>query len=258
MRSFSPARHGQRGFTLVELLVALAVVGLVMAAVVTLYVTGSRIYTAGTGRADAQQAARAAMVMLAEDLRLAGSGYPTVSGLPKITAATATSITFWGDLTNGSTILSQDVNAGDTALAVDSAAGVKPGDTIYLINGGAYEALAVSSAGGTSIAVGAGTTASYPQFTQVGLPKAITYSWNAATRTLSKDAGDGVGAQLLADGVQAFQLLYFDTGDAAIPEASLAANLENIRRITITMTGEAPGQNPPVFTITSDVRPRNL
>ncbi|MFQ5990038.1 MAG: PilW family protein [Candidatus Methylomirabilales bacterium] len=189
MRSFSSIRLDQRGFTLVELLVALAIVGLIMAGVVHLYMTSSKIHAGGVGRVGAQQAARAVMVMMGEDLLLAGYGYPTA---PKITAATPTSVTFWADLT------------------------------------------------------------------QVAQPKAITYSWDAGTETISKDAGDGAGPQLLAAGVQAFQLRYFDTTDVEIPAASLPANLENIRRLTITMTAEAPGQNPPIFTLTSDVRPRNL
>ncbi len=257
MRPFSAIRFDQRGFTLFELLMALAIMGLVMAGVVSLYTTGNSIYLAAANQVETQQAARGAMLMLEENLLLAGDGFPTVPGLPKITAADPISITFWADLTNGSTLLSADVNPGNKTLNVNSAAGIKSGDTVYLISGGQWEARTVSSVTGTTITITAGAGAFYPQGAQVGRPKAIRFSWNA--NTISKDAGEGGGPQSLADGVQAFQLRYFDAGNNEIPPVNLPGNLANIRRIAITVTVQsASALNKGTFIITSDIRPRNL
>ena len=257
MRPFSAIRFDQRGFTLFELLMALAIMGLVMAGVVSLYMTGNSIYLAAANQVETQQAARGAMLMLEENLLLAGDGFPTVPGTPKITAATPTSITFWADLTNGSTRLSGDVDPGNTTLNVNSAAGIKPGDTVYLISGGQWEMRTVSSVTGTTITITAGAGAFYPQGAQVGRPKAIAFSW--AANRISKDAGEGGGLQPLADGVQAFQLRYFNAGNNEIQPADLTANLANITRIAITVTVQsASALNQGTFIITSDIRPRNL
>ena len=90
----------------------------------------------------------------------------------------------------------------------------------------------------------------------VGRARAIAYSWNQATLTLSKDAGDGAGSQPAVTGVQAFQLRYFDANDAEILPANLAANLPNIRRVMIDLTARsATALNQGTFRGTSSVRP---
>jgi prepilin-type N-terminal cleavage/methylation domain-containing protein len=59
-----------RGFTLAELLVALAVLGILMAGVVTLQRQGQFTYLWGAARVEAQQGARAGLDRMLEELRL--------------------------------------------------------------------------------------------------------------------------------------------------------------------------------------------
>ncbi len=66
------AWSGSRGFTLSELLVALAIVGMVLATVAGLLQHGQRAYMAGAAQVEAQQSARVAVERLAYDLRGAG------------------------------------------------------------------------------------------------------------------------------------------------------------------------------------------
>jgi prepilin-type N-terminal cleavage/methylation domain-containing protein len=73
MRIVSPASANQRGFTLAELLVAFAVVGLIMAGSVTLMVSGNKTYATGSNQIEAQQAARVALERMAREIR--GAGY---------------------------------------------------------------------------------------------------------------------------------------------------------------------------------------
>jgi type IV pilus assembly protein PilW len=80
------SKANEAGFTLVELMIAVLVSGLVMAAVVSVYITQSRSYSAQDDIANMQQDLRGALVILASEIRLAGCD-PTESGVPKILAA---------------------------------------------------------------------------------------------------------------------------------------------------------------------------
>lgn len=246
----------RRGFSLTELLVSCGVLGMVMAAVGGVIATGSQISNDGDNRAQAQQAARAGMIM-EEDLRLAGSGFPPSA--IKITAATPTSVSFWADLLAASTRLTANANANDTALTVADASGFRSGDVIYLINTDQFSTVTVSSAAGTTINVAPpGAPRAYSQGVQVGRPKLVRFAWDNVN-TLLKDSGDGAGLQPLASGVTGFSLTYFDTADAVIPPGSLAANLGSIRRIVVTLTTQSAGSvDSRTFNLTSSVRPRNL
>ena len=84
MRMGSQARADQRGFTLVELLVAIAILGLIMVGVLTLLMRGNESYLTGSNQAEAQASARAAIERMTLDIREAGYGPRTdgVCGLP--------------------------------------------------------------------------------------------------------------------------------------------------------------------------------
>ncbi len=246
----------RRGLSLTELLVSCGILGMVLAAIGGVLATGSQVSQDGDSRAQAQQAARAGMI-LEEDLRLAGGGYPPAA--VKITAATPTSISFWADLTGASTTLTANASVNDTTLNVVNASGFTAGDTIYLINTDQFSTGTVVSASGSVITIGApGVPVAYSRGVQVGRPKLIRFVWDNVS-TIFKDAGTGPGLQPLATGVTACALTYFDVNDVAIPAASLPTNLGNIRRIVVTMTAQSGGtQEQRTFSLTSSVRPRNL
>ena len=264
VRPAGPARRGRAGgFTLLELVVGAGLSFLLISGIYVIFDSSRTTFGAGQARVEVQQSARMALEMLAADIRLAGYGFPTDAALLnpqlKITAASPTAITFWADLTNASTTLAADVAAGATTITVASAAGMRTGDTIYLINGGQWQALTVSAVSGTTLTVPSpGAAAGYPQGAQVGRPKTITYSWTSGT--LSKDDGEGGGLQPLADGIQAFQLRYFDAWEAEIAPAGLAANLGTIRRVVISITAQASAgvAGPQGITVNSAVQLRNL
>lgn len=62
----------QRGFTLAELLVAIAIVGLIMAGLLTLLMQGNQSYLTGSNQVEAQAATRSALEQMTTDIREAG------------------------------------------------------------------------------------------------------------------------------------------------------------------------------------------
>ncbi len=72
MTVLARALRDQRGFTLAELLVVCAVAGLVLGGIMMILIQGNQIYLAGSGQVEAQQAARAALERMAQDIQAAG------------------------------------------------------------------------------------------------------------------------------------------------------------------------------------------
>ena len=66
------ARADQRGFTLAELMVAIAILVLIMGGVFTLLMTGNQSYLTGSNQAEAQAAVRAALERMTTDIREGG------------------------------------------------------------------------------------------------------------------------------------------------------------------------------------------
>jgi type IV pilus assembly protein PilW len=73
MRHTRPRLRGsQQGFSLIELLLATAILGIVMSGLVALLSAGQRAYSRGSNTVDAQQNARVALDRMAREIREAG------------------------------------------------------------------------------------------------------------------------------------------------------------------------------------------
>lgn len=97
---------GQRGFTMVELLITTAIVGLVMAGLYVMLSSGQESYLVGTNQAEAQQNLRLAVDRMVQELRNAGycptcsntcTGPGNVGPFASITAQSATGFTIQND-----------------------------------------------------------------------------------------------------------------------------------------------------------------
>src|SRR6266542_5450097 len=126
----------QRGFTLAELLVVCALIGVVMAGILSLLVVGQQSATRTSAQVDAQQNARMGIERLIEEVRESGylPGGPTCPTAPvtscppynyvfnAITAQTASSLTLQSDWDGSATITA--------AAVVDPVAGVNRGEQV--------------------------------------------------------------------------------------------------------------------------------
>src|SRR2546430_2671117 len=160
MNALNAPRRDEHGFTLAELLITIAILGLVMAAVLGVQLTSSTMFLRGENQADAQQAARAALLR-EEDLRMVRSGCPDL-GCPTpppagaqqaISVASTTSITFWADTLNASTTLAAAVTAPAVSVPVVDASGITVSDRIYVNNGSTWESTVVTGKAGNTLSV---------------------------------------------------------------------------------------------------------
>ena len=77
--------HAQAGYTVAEMLVVAAVIGFVMAGLLTLMMTGQQSFTVGANRSEAQQSARLILHRLAEEVRTGGYDPRNTEGFAAIT-----------------------------------------------------------------------------------------------------------------------------------------------------------------------------
>ena len=89
-----------RGFSLVELMVALALTSIILGIIYASYQAQLRSQMTQQQVVEMQQNARAAMFAIEREIRMAGYD-PTDSGFPQITSAQTGSITFTMDINNG-------------------------------------------------------------------------------------------------------------------------------------------------------------
>ena len=85
--------HDERGFTLTELLVACAMIGVVMAGLLSILQSGQQSYLTGSNQVEAQQSLRLAMLRVTGELRDAGYCPTCTGGAPPFTALSSISAT---------------------------------------------------------------------------------------------------------------------------------------------------------------------
>jgi type II secretory pathway component PulJ len=119
------------GLSLAELLVSLAVLGLVLAGLFGILHSGLKAYRWGVGRVEAQQAARVALERMARELREAGYD-PRGAGIQPVVAAAPALVTFQRDL-NGNGVVDPTrervtflLRAGESVLRRDAGGGAQP------------------------------------------------------------------------------------------------------------------------------------
>ena len=166
MRKRGECELHQRGLTLIELMVALAIAFIVIGAVYQAFTSQQRTYTIQDQVAEAQQNARVAMNILMRDLRMAGFGRPEVD--PTIRGETyshsievatdpdnedSNIITLVGCFGSPKGYLTRTADEGETQIAVRSTGNelseiFDPGGSNYIFIGG-IERLRVMDAPGS-------------------------------------------------------------------------------------------------------------
>jgi type IV pilus assembly protein PilW len=123
--------RAQAGYSLVEMLVATAIMGLLMSATLSVLQSGLAAWGWGAGRVEAQQSIRAALDRMAREVREAGYD-PTGAGIEAVLVAEPTRIVFQRDL-NGNGLIDPThervtylLRPKETTLRRDAGGGAQP------------------------------------------------------------------------------------------------------------------------------------
>ena len=212
------------GFTLIELMVVLAMFMFVVGAVLYAYTTQHRASVIQAQVSDAQQNVRVAMGFLSKEIRMAGFGKPagSVNGFfnavnPDINNDTATANVLDGTdqitIVTGYRQISTLANdVGATATSIPLTGNGNTFNTVekkYVCVDGtsSRDNYVVSGAASSSLTISPALTRDYKQGAAVFLVKAITYSVNNAG-VLTRNENTGGGAQTLAPNIEDLQFAY--------------------------------------------------
>ena len=106
-------RRYKSGFTMVELLVVLAVSSIVLTLMYQVYISQLKTYTTQQELIDMQQNMRAALYLMEREIRMAGHGPNGGVADPAITTAQIDNIAFAMDITGGTSLDPSDGDTGD-------------------------------------------------------------------------------------------------------------------------------------------------
>jgi prepilin-type N-terminal cleavage/methylation domain-containing protein len=235
---------GARGFSLVELLVAMALMAMVGGAFMTLVLAGESIARAQPEAWDVHQRARIAMQTLGAELALAGAGPdrgprrgPLVSSFSPVEIAADGSFTVWYVAARGgqgSLASALPPGRADAALAhagdcptARPACAFTPGSTAILFTpGGARDALRIDAVMDVSLMFRAGPQSAYPAGASIAEGEVRTYRVDSTARQLVR-RDEATGASLpVVDGIVAMA--------AEIREGG------TVIRVTLRLAGTAP------------------
>ena len=213
MRRRSPAMpRDEAGFTLAELLIACALIGVVMSGLYALLTSGQQMYLTGTNQMDAQQTLRLAVQRITTEVRdggycpTCGTGSPAITAFSAITSANATGFTI----------------QNDWDASWNGAAGINTASAVNYV---------VLNNNGTT------TT------TQRGEQSIYAFSAGTLTR---QEIGIDAAPVVLASNLAALTFTYLDRNGTVLTTPVPAVQEGNIRTIVIKAVGQ-PQVQPSTF-----------
>jgi prepilin-type N-terminal cleavage/methylation domain-containing protein len=260
-----------KGITLIELLVSLAIAGILVAGVYRTFMGQQRTYTAQEQVVDMQQNVRAGINRMMREIRMAGFGNVSmllpVPGV-KIGVKTYTDVVnpdypVAGSVTilsaMGSTILTATPAANQiTVKSLTDSQGntlFDTGDRKYVSIGG-VESGTITNIAGTTLTLNGNLTYSHlarmdhldadgnpvdvngnPVIVSVFAIRAISYQVDG-TKTLLRNENMGAGGQALADNIENLQFVYLDA------KGNPPAKNADIRVVQVTLKARTNDSDP--------------
>jgi prepilin-type N-terminal cleavage/methylation domain-containing protein len=238
-------RCREGGFTIIELMIALVISAVVTAAVYAIFITQQKTYAIQSGVTDMQQNARAALMLMVRDLRMAGAGVGSSFSVQDYanTAITAsTTVTQGaGDDPDAITVVyatEPDTTAFVSAMSsnvvtLTNASGFSVGDYIsfetvrdvFLINGVAGTQLTLDRDPPGNLTTVANTTLGQTG-ARAYLVKAITYRLEGASLQ-RRESTNSAATNEIGGSIKNLQVVQNYTGDSRLMQIILTAEYED-------------------------------
>ncbi|WP_172399723.1 PilW family protein [Geothermobacter hydrogeniphilus] len=272
------------GFTLLELLIGIAITGIALAAIYSLYLTMQNTTSDQARIVDSQQNLRVAMDFISRDLSMAGAiiyrntpGIAAGSDASTLTINTASSSGAFALISSSLEVPKSATTTSNQAFTVEVPAMVdrfKVGDSvrIYRPQSGSqpYSALplTVQSLSGirTITIAGFGSLAEPIQYNAgdvivrigAGAPDPSSITWTLNGTDLTRQADNG-GQQVVADNISQLQFDYIlsDGTEVAAPSASQLADISAVRVTLVSTTAKQASQQNRQRSLSDVVHLRN-
>lgn len=268
-----------RGFSLVEVLISMALTVTLASAIMGLVVSGQRIARVQPEAADQQQRTRIAVQTIAQDLARAGAGLDAGSragSVQQFFGALVPSIddgvTVWyvssreaqatlaASAGPGSNLLT--LAAGPVCPASQPACAFTPASTAILFDSsGCHDVVRLDAVGTATLQLHAALNGcTYAPGASVAQAQVRTYRVDGTVRQLiRRDEATGIDAPVL-DGVDAMTVDYFDDAASAYPTPiDPAVAPRSVRRVRVTLRFAANARDTvPDLIVSFDVTPSNL
>lgn len=179
MKSRRRDRCAAAGASLIEVLVAMTISSLCLAAVYGSLIVQARRHAAQAGMAETLHASRLAFETLTKQITNAGFGIPqptSPSAAASIVAATPTRFTFWTNTGTHHSYLRTAVAAGGRTVSVVSADGIENGNSVYIADDNRWAVGTVQSVSGTSLQLAAGLASGFAAGSLVLPVEQVTFS----------------------------------------------------------------------------------
>jgi Tfp pilus assembly protein PilW len=246
--------RGAGGFSLVELLIAMAVMVTFSGALLSLLLAGQALARMQPEAADLQQRARIALQTLGAELGLAGAGLdrgaqagPLAQYFPPVGPSADGGVTIWYvSGRDAQTTLAAPLVPGAIDAPVQDATSFTPASTALVFDGhGCRDVLRIEAVTAASLQIRAGSRACvYAGGTAVAQGEVRTYRVDPATRQLlRRDEATGISVPVL-DNVAAMTVEYLDGGRRV--------------RITLRLAATTAGPLVPDLELSCDVMLPNL
>jgi len=233
----------KKGVTLIELLIALVLSSILIAALYRVFISQQRIYKVQDQVTEIQQNVRIAVGQMTKEIRMAGYGgnildiFNNINGFPNIITPANDSITIL--LADQVGVLKQNTNKGSNKIKVTNASIFNTEKKRYLCLNGLNNYL-VQSITADTITMTASLAEDHVINEPVYLVKAITYNLglSGGKTVLRRNENTGGGAQPLAENMESLQFNYFDAN------GNIAADPSDIRMIRVAVTSKTNISDP--------------
>ncbi len=233
----------KHGVTLIELLIALMLSGILISVLYRGFITQQKNYTVQDQVAEMQQNVRIAIDQMTKEIRMAGYGgdmlsiFADVNGFTDVITPSNNTITVI--LADQVGALKENTAKGARQLRVTNASVFNGDKKRYLCLNGLNN-YSVESVTGDTMTLTAPLREGHPANGPVYLVKAISYylGVSGGKTVLRRNENTGGGGQPLAENIESLEFSYFDSN------GNVTSNPPDIRRVEVAVTARTDMSDP--------------